>query len=443
MGAHFMTAYLPVATFRPKPARIPVRVYTISLFWKAVYIVMGSATAMAGALGVVFFLLDEGAPGGFMGKALAVACGALVLSGCSLIVHSLVYKFILGPKEIAVSGLLGHRRMRRSDILGRRTQRSTGITVVRLFPAREGGAKIALIQDLKTDRAYRNWLASLPDLDERQDANTIRGFLEHRLAPENRAYEGPATGLEAELEDRMSGEAADNRERTFRAAQAGAGVLNGLASVLALWFLFFPKPYGFLVAMTAALPPIAMAMTLASRGLFSLDEAPKILRGGRPSLSLCFVLPAIALTARAWLDAALLDWKIALGAGAAAGVVVSAIAIGGMIWGAGVRLAPRGLLMIAAVIAIWCEGIVVHGDSLLDRGGATGYEVRVSDKNQMLAKLKIRRFTLEPWGPVAEAASVAAPNQALYDRINPGDTVCVILHPGAFRMRWVEVWGCR
>lgn len=416
-----MSVYLPVATLRPAPARIPVRVYSISPLWKTVYIIAGAALAVGGAVGVWYFLFDEGAPGGGAGKALAAMCGVFVMMGCGVIIHTLVYKFFLGPAEIAISGFMYRRRMRRSDILGRRTQKSNGLTFIRLFPVRKGIRRLVLIQDLKADRAYHNWLATIPDLDEREDLEATREFLENR----------------------EFGDTPQQRKTAFKSAHIVAGVLNGLASVAALWFLFFPKPYGFLVAVTAAMPPIAVAMALAWRGRFALHEAPKTDKGGHPSLSLLFMLPAIALATRGWLDVEVLDWKIALIASLAAGAVLSAVIIGAMVWGARQRTKPYAWLVIWALVTVWCGGAVVFSDSLFDRSSPAGYEVRVVKKSQSTGKLRTLRFTLEPWGPVTTEESVTVPNQALYDRIAPGDTVCVILHPGAFRISWIEVWGCR
>jgi hypothetical protein len=417
-----MSAYLPAAAaVRRAPAHIPVRVYTISPFWKAVYIFLGAAIAMGGSMGAAYFLFDEGAPGGDAGKALAAACGAFVLLGCSAIVHVLVYKFFLGPTEIAVSGFMYRRRMRRTDVLGRRTRKFWGITATKLFSVRKESRRMVLMQNLKTDRVYHNWLAAIPDLDKRDT-----------IAATSEVLENPEFGRTAE-----------HRERVFTSAHVLAGVLNGLLSVVAVWFLFFPKPYEFLLAVTAAMPLIAVAMAVASKGLFALDRALTTEKGGLPSLNLFFMLPAIAFAVRGWLDGGVLDWKIALIASLAAGAAMSGAVVSAVLGSSRTRRRPFGWLVIGAVVVIWCSGGVVFANSLFDRGSPRGYEAKVVGKRQSLGKLRTLRFTLEPWGPVASEWSVAVSSQALYDRIALGDTVCVILHPGAFRIRWVEVWGCR
>jgi hypothetical protein len=48
---------------------------------------------------------------------------------------------------------------------------------------------------------------------------------------------------------------------------------------------------------------------------------------------------------------------------------------------------------------------------------------------------------LGPWGPVTEARYVGVP-VGVYEALNPGDTACVTLHPGALAMPWYRVTRC-
>jgi hypothetical protein len=48
---------------------------------------------------------------------------------------------------------------------------------------------------------------------------------------------------------------------------------------------------------------------------------------------------------------------------------------------------------------------------------------------------------LGAWGPVTAARTVGVP-RAVYDAMNPGDTACVTLHPGALGMAWYHIARC-
>ena len=58
------------------------------------------------------------------------------------------------------------------------------------------------------------------------------------------------------------------------------------------------------------------------------------------------------------------------------------------------------------------------------------------------SRLATYQVTLEPWGPFARPSEAHVP-QALYEQLQPGDTVCLRLRDGAFRMAWFGVAACR
>jgi hypothetical protein len=48
---------------------------------------------------------------------------------------------------------------------------------------------------------------------------------------------------------------------------------------------------------------------------------------------------------------------------------------------------------------------------------------------------------LGAWGPLTDARWVGVP-RAVHDALNPGDTACVTLHPGALGMAWYRIARC-
>lgn len=56
-------------------------------------------------------------------------------------------------------------------------------------------------------------------------------------------------------------------------------------------------------------------------------------------------------------------------------------------------------------------------------------------------KWKTWYLTLKPWGPVTRETDVSV-SERLYQQTQAGDTVCVFLRSGAFRIPWYQAGPC-
>ncbi len=109
--------------------------------------------------------------------------------------------------------------------------------------------KLETLNLFATDAVLGNWLASIPDLDKRQQEENLKEVLQD--------FDFGAT----------------EEDRAKRLARAGgiAPNLNGAGLVLALGALtilldWFPSYYWWLIAALAALPVLAVMIVIASRG---------------------------------------------------------------------------------------------------------------------------------------------------------------------------------
>ena len=100
------------------------------------------------------------------------------------------------------------------------------------------------------------------------------------------------------------------------------------------------------------------------------------------------------------------------------------------------------LLIYIPVTGFYGYGSVVLANKLLDHATPKMYLTFVYDRSVSKISRHIERdLRLGPWGPRKAAANVEVPRR-VFDAVRVDDSVCVLLHPGAFRMAWFEVEPC-
>lgn len=204
-----------------------------------------------------------------------------------------------------------------------------------------------------------------------------------------------------------------------------AYALTITAVATAAWALYDPRPYWLVVGLLALLPWLALMATA---------------RGRKPDLHVPLMLPGCVLGLRAVIDVQLLErWQPLLPAAAIAFVMAVLI-----------RLTREDrefplwlyLLLFVPVMSFYGYGSVVLANKLLDRSSPKLYLTFVYDRSMhKVSRQMVWDLRLGPWGPRKEAESVSVP-RGLYEATQIDDGVCVLLHPGAFGIRWFEVAKC-
>ncbi|HEX4573349.1 MAG TPA: hypothetical protein VH184_23140 [Dongiaceae bacterium] len=204
-----------------------------------------------------------------------------------------------------------------------------------------------------------------------------------------------------------------------------AYALTIIAVGAAAWALYDPRPYRLVVGLLALLPWLALVATA---------------RGRKPDLYVPLMLPGCVLGLRAVIDVQLLErWQPLLPAAAIAFVMAMLI-----------RLTREDrefplwlyLLLFVPVMSFYSYGSVVLANKQLDRSSPKLYLTFVYDRSMhKVSRQMVWDLRLGPWGPRKEAESVSVP-RGLYEATQIDDGVCVLLHPGAFGIRWFEVAKC-
>ncbi|WP_316216894.1 hypothetical protein [Bradyrhizobium sp. SZCCHNR3003] len=204
---------------------------------------------------------------------------------------------------------------------------------------------------------------------------------------------------------------------------------------LAAWSLFPSFPAGQLIAVVTVIPLLALVLTLRFPGRFRIGLGS----GYGANLGTGCIVAAGTLAARTLSDVNLVSW-LPLTAFAASVAIIFLIVAARF----ETQLRRRGwrLLLAAVFVAAYAFGALGQFNTALDRSAPALLRSRVLSKHLGHSRLATYQVTLEPWGPFAGATD-AHVAQALYERLQPGDTVCLRLHDGAFRMAWFTVAACR
>ncbi|ABC80122.1 hypothetical protein [Anaeromyxobacter dehalogenans] len=385
------------------------RTYRLEPRWRAALHGFG-ALALVAAVAASIASLRGGPPG----LLVAVALGFGALSAY-LVAVARVERLLLhadGVEVIAVGR--APRRLRTDQIAGRRTIPLQYGMEKLVLERRERGAKpLSLTFQFERDAALDAWLASIPDLDAADRA-------------------GAEAALLASAE--LGADEAARRSALARSHQL-ARALKGVAIGVAGWGLLFPRPYPVVIAALAAIPLATIALVVAGRGRYAVEERRNEVR---PGVGVPVFAPGVVLMLRALLDYQVVDVSPMLAWTGAGAVALTALLVRG---DAALRRRWFVPVLIVALVAPYPWGALNAADVLLDRAPAEVHEVPVLHKHVSSGKHTSYDLRLPPWGPIAEAQEVDV-GRELYGAVEVGDVVCAHLRPGALGARWFVVDVC-
>lgn len=395
-----------------EPAKYP-RTYGLSLGMQRFLIPMGLLILGLGVIGSIYFgvLAADTLRARAVGGALCILFASL---GLYLTLSSRRYKVVLGANVIEVCGLLRHRQLERTNILGRRhfaNRAGSGRWI--LVPKGGFGGKLELSMFLQTDKDFSAWILTLPDLDrdrkdveERESADAIGALNE-------RGYREHAQG---------------------KLRQVATWLYRG-AYALGIAILLIPDPYHVLTWTAVALPWLAIAAVAKFRPFYRFggpNNCPL------PDLSPPLFIPGIFLALVALKSMSTVDWQSTLVL-----TLLGALAI----VGAAFYVDPwlRKHFGAAALLAVLCcgygYGAGLEANALLDHSTPRPYHVTVLSKRVSHGKSRSYYLGVPAWGPHALGEDVMV-SRWRYQNTRVGDTACIQLRPGALRVGWYVLASC-
>lgn len=229
------------------------------------------------------------------------------------------------------------------------------------------------------------------------------------------------------------GSTEEEREQRLRKAKRIAIAYNIIGVVVLVAPLFSKSRLSFVPAMIY--PFIGLWLMWSGKGLIKFYSNAK--RSPLAFLLFGFVFPCIGIFATSMAFYNLLSpahlWAPAL--------LISAVLfflLYRLGFNASVQQAGSQFFMMAIVALPFGFGSIIHLNGALDKAPQQVYTAPVLDHYVSHGKSTSYHLDLGPWGPRTEAREVQV-SRSLYDEVNVGDTVTVILHEGRLGIPWYQV----
>lgn len=349
-----------------------------------------------------------------------VFLGGIALCLLAVPVYCVAYatqgRLTLEAQAIEVRKAFTTRRLRRSEILGRRITQGRSASYPVIVP-KAGRPMMIERSTFGLDDRFNAWFNALPDLDAQERAETL-AMVER---------------------DASLGSNAQERLAALEKSRQAAKVLNLLPMGLLFWSFIYPKPYAAIVACAALLPWVAVVLVWARPGLFQFDG-----RKGdvRPNLAGLLIMPPLVLAMRALWDVTLVDLRQLLLWGFVLGLPLCVAVLAAPKAATKTTAKPWALplLMLPFMMAYGC-GLLALTDAMWDSAKPEVFQTAITGKDVSRGKSTTYYVHLAPWSKTIDEDRIAVP-RAYFEAVDTGDIVCVRLHPGKFGLRWMQVGGC-
>jgi hypothetical protein len=432
-----------------------------ALLWVTVVAVGGFAIACI-ALALWHALNDApSAIGGLLGAVLFImAAGAAAAIWFTL--HRAVT--VYGDRIEAANGF-STTTLRRSEIKGYRRLRGD---LVNLVPRDEFSKPLRISAALLRDPLTQKWFAGLQDLDATTPQPAIvddgsAGAASADIAVTDVTPAGVAPA-DAALADVASGDAApaDNADSDDAAADDApartdpdalqpdetpapgqqaeltqlAWIASGAGVAVGIWVAFSPEPHALAVLANVAAMAAGIAMKLYFGPLISI-ASDRNHTDPRPSISLLFAAPAIALLFRATQDFEILDSVPAI---ISAGIM--ALALGAFLIAHDRRLQSSMAIGVFLILGLFFFGALTEINAIFDAAPPVAYRTSIAGLYTRDGRSTSYHVQLGLWGEQHGGEDVTVSGQ-FYSAHAIGETICVTLSQGWLGMRYYNIGDCR
>jgi hypothetical protein len=342
----------------------------------------------------------------------AIGFGYLAWHTLKLFVDTALSSTVLTDEAIERRNPFGVRRIIRPQIKGYRLDiASRGPSRVRI--ELNDPEADPLVMTLFDQDAIAHWFGDVPTLDV-QELDASR---------------------QAMLQDPRLGGTLEARARAVSQLKMTGLVLVLAPLVLMAWAALSPYPRIIPLVLGSTLPVLALALAWLSPARF---KAVGPANDARVTLAVLFAGGAAS------------GLVVAFGAGllssplpALPGALAIGLAAAGLAWlrareGFSLR---GGAWVLLLLLPVWGLGLIVGADRLFDRAQPKVYPAPVLAKHIEPGR-RGDHYVLDlgPWALHAQGEQLE--NRALFRRVREGDSICMVIHPGALGMAWMERVPC-
>lgn len=391
------------------------RTYGVAVGWKIFLTCFGILSGLVGIAGVVLPVLYLPHDQSWAIWPLSAISVGFAAFGAYMVFAALMYRIVLTPDSVELTEPFRSRRLSCAEIQGRRTLRTQhGPRTLVLAPKEGAGKRLKISLMLKTDRTFDAWIARLPDLDQQdldRSEREIAETLYQALMPQERG------------------------ERIKR-LKVIARWANWTATGLAVAAFLLPDYHHLLIGTLIAVPWIAIWLVARFQPLYRFGGKRN---DAHPDLTSALIIPGFLLMVRALADAHTLDWSAPLMLAFAGGLPVSVAALYVDPWFRRQRLAA---IFTCVMMLAYGFGAALEIDVLADSTKPSIYVTQVLGKRiNHGSKSTTYYLTVSPWGPITQNDEISVP-AARYGTAGIGDTICVYLGKGAFKVTWYQLREC-
>lgn len=391
------------------------RVYRTALGWRLLLLAVGGFGIGTASLTAHLLISFRPESGDSPPESLWLSLLALVLLGLYAIARALRFRVVLSVDRIELIEPFGRRQMLRAQIHGWRMQRNQYGATLDLVPQDRQAEHLWIPLAFKTDTTWREWFATFSDLDAEEVQQAEQEVIQ-RLYPHLPPDEG-----------------------VWQIARLRrlAGWVN-VSAVLLILAASPAVPIRLTVPVCTLLPLFALSLVARFQPLYRF--AP-IFNDPHPSLILALILPGLVMTLALVETYPLhpLHWPTLL---------ILATLFGFALAGAAIRADPwsqnqtGNWYLLGIMLLQYGYGAALGLNAFGDSSAAQTYPVTVLSKHVVRASRGATfDLRLTPWGPFTYGDETSVPRDFYYS-VKPGDTVCVYLKHGAFRIPWYRIDRC-
>ncbi len=393
---------------------IKPRSYGLGWLMRSIFLLFALACAAGDGFMFLIILRNPAPPSGI----LLVLIPLTMCLGIFFALASFRYRLTLDQESVTLVGVILTRSLRMHDIKGRRVWTNRNGSYLAIEGKNPGDKRVVVSNYFKVDDEWRNWVATLPDLDD-ADRNSVMDEITRS----------------AEL-----GGSPEERLANLKNAKTTAVVLSVLAVAAGASLLLFRQRidvrlFRAIDVFLVALPWIALWMHWRSPLLYSIMGGKK---DPRPTLVLLPFVGAFGLLISP-LDNLLIAHPMQLAVyGCLLGLLLGYLLYRASSPAMRKTTLPTVPLMIGFVYSL---GVARQANMQLDASTPREIQTVVLQMNYSSGKSTTYYLYLPSWERPGTAEKVAV-SKRLYQSVSVGDPICVTTHEGALHLAWYTIQTC-
>ncbi len=246
-----------------------------------------------------------------------------------------------------------------------------------------------------------------------------------------------AQAEEAQLLSRADlGDTEATRESKLRAARRAAQAVNWVGGLTAVWLFAYPHPYEYACGAGLLVPVLAVCVLFIYQPLVRIDD---VKNSTVPSIAIGLLLPVLGLAIRGVFDIELLDyapfWPLMI---QTTFLTAVALALGSQRTLRQAAHRATEWLAIGMIAVAYGYGAPYIINATFDQAIPTEYRASMLSKYSSGGKTTTYYLNVGPWGPRRAADNVTVSHD-YYRRVQPGDSVTMLVSPGRLGVPWFTV----